>query len=84
MLVAGIFFRLINGYGFCKKIQAVMCGKVMLRKEERRERVMVSGDILDTIMNHVVDDHSGESPKFVRDCEKKLQQKYTNIQTGSG
>ena len=58
-----------------------MCGIVMLRKEERRERVMESGDILDTIMNHVLDDHSGESPKFVRDCEKKIAaevHKYTD------
>ena len=42
---------------------------------------MESGDILDTIMNHVLDDHSGESPKFVRDCEKKIAaevHKYTD------
>lgn len=55
-----------------QKIQAVMCGIVILIKGERRERVLESGDILDNIMNHVLNDHSGESPKFVRDCEKKV------------
>lgn len=42
---------------------------------------MESGDILDIIMNHMLNDDAGESPKFVRDCEKKIAaevHKYTN------
>lgn len=42
---------------------------------------MESGDILDIIMNHMLNDDAGESPKFVRDCEKKIAaevHKYTD------
>lgn len=44
----------------------------LLIEKREEERIIEKCDFLDTIMNHVLNDDAGESPKFVRDCEKKV------------
>lgn len=58
------------------------CTVIYLLIEKREEeRIIEKCDFLDTIMNHMLNDDAGESPKFVRDCEKKITaevHKYTD------
>lgn len=53
----------------------------LLIEKREEERIIEKCDFLDTIMNHMLNDDAGESPKFVRDCEKKITaevRKYTD------
>lgn len=61
----------IGRISFCRKYQALYRDIFIDRKREE-ERIIEKCDFLDTIMNHMLNEDGGESPKFVRDCEKKV------------